>query len=78
MIKNKVGGIIKIPPGFTLFCKEVLFLNNVSSIINNMKINFRKDNRYEGRITIHGKRKSFYGTTKTEVKQKAKEYIKKV
>lgn len=53
-------------------------MNNVSPIINNMKINFRKDNRYEGRITIHGKRKSFYGTTKTEVKQKAKEYIKKV
>lgn len=38
----------------------------------------RPDDRYEGRITVNGIRKSFYGSTKVEVKQKAKEYLQKV
>lgn len=53
-------------------------MNNVTAIINNMSINKRSDGRYEGRITNDGKRKSFYGKTKSEVKQKAKEYLMKV
>lgn len=53
-------------------------MNNVSAMINNMKINTRKDNRFEGRMTVNGIRKSFYGNTKSEVKQKAKEYLQKI
>ncbi len=53
-------------------------LNNVTTIINKMNIRQRKDNRYEGRITINDVRKCFYGKTKTEVKQKAKEYLLKI
>ena len=53
-------------------------MNNVSMIVNKMNIKMRQDNRYEGRITVNGKRKSFYGVSKSEVKQKAKDYIKKV
>lgn len=43
-----------------------------------MNIRERKDNRYEGRITINDNRKCFYGHTKSEVKQKAKDYLLKV
>lgn len=43
-----------------------------------MTIKSRTDGRYEGRITINNIRKSFYGRTKTEVKQKAKEYLYKI
>lgn len=51
---------------------------NIPSIINNMTIYVRKDNRLEGRITIDGKRKSFFGRTKSEIRIKAKEYLQKV
>lgn len=53
-------------------------LNNVSGIINGMKIKQRTDGRYEGRITVDNYRKSFYGKTKGEIKQKAKEYLTRV
>lgn len=53
-------------------------MNNVSVIINNMSIKQRSDGRYEGRLTNNGVRKSFYGKTKSEVKNKAKEYLMKV
>ena len=53
-------------------------MSNVSVIINNMSIKQRSDGRYEGRLTNDGKRKSFYGKTKAEVKTKAKEYLTKV
>lgn len=53
-------------------------MNNVSAAINGMNIKLRPDNRFEGRITIKGTRKSFYGATKAEVKQKAKEYLQKI
>ena len=53
-------------------------MNNASSIINNMTIKMRTDGRYEGRITINDKRKSFYGKTKTEIKQKARDYVQNV
>ena len=43
-----------------------------------MDIREREDGRLEGRLTIKGKRKSFYGKTKTDVKQKAKEYLNKI
>lgn len=50
-------------------------MNNATRLINNMTIRERGDNRFEGRLTINGKRKSFYGITKVEVKKKAKEYL---
>lgn len=53
-------------------------MNNVTAVINNMSIRTRSDGRYEGRITNNGKSKSFYGKTKSEVKNKAKEYLNKV
>lgn len=44
-----------------------------------MSIYARKDGRYEGRIFLgEGKPKSFYGKTKSELKNKAKEYLLKV
>ena len=53
-------------------------MNNVSAIINQMKIKERSDGRFEGRITVNGNRKSFYGKTKSEIKNKAKEFLLKV
>lgn len=53
-------------------------MNNVSTLINKMTIKERQDGRFEGRITIDGKRKSFYGNTKSDVKNKTKEYLKKI
>ena len=53
-------------------------MNNVSQAVNHMSIKTRPDNRIEGRITVNGIRKSFYGKSKAEVKQKAKEYLVKV
>lgn len=53
-------------------------MNSVMAIINNMPIKERSDKRFEGRITVNGNRKSFYGQTKTEAKNKAKEYLLKV
>ena len=61
-----------------LHCFGGELLNNVSALINNMSIRKRSDGRYEGRITSCGKSKSFYGRTKSEVKNKAKEYLYKV
>jgi len=51
---------------------------NISVVIKNMTIQLRKDGRLEGRITIGDSRRSFYGKTKTEVRQKAKEYLQKI
>lgn len=53
-------------------------MSNVSTIINHMTIKERSDGRLEGRITLDGKRKSFYGRTKAEIKNKAKEYLTKI
>lgn len=55
-------------------------MNNadITRIINKMSINLRGDGRYEARITIDSIRKGFYGSTKAEVKQKAKEYLQKI
>lgn len=43
-----------------------------------MNIRERSDGRLEGRLTINSQRKSFYGSTKTEIKQQAKEYLLKI
>ena len=43
-----------------------------------MNIRERSDGRFEGRLTNGNIRKSFYGKTKAEVKNKAKEYLTKV
>lgn len=53
-------------------------MNNVTILINSMVIKKRSDNRLEGRLTVNGIRKSFYGSTKAEIKQKAKKYLEKV
>lgn len=53
-------------------------MNNVMATIKDMSIKQRVDGRYEGRLTINNVRKSFYGRTKTEVKQKTKEYLTRV
>lgn len=54
-------------------------MNNITVAINNMSIYSRKDDRYEGRLFLgNGKSKSFYGKTKSEIKNKAKEYLLKV
>lgn len=53
-------------------------MNNVIAIINAMTIKERKDGRFEGRLTVKGVRKSFYGETKANVKKKAKDYLTKV
>lgn len=53
-------------------------MNNIYTTIQKMSINERKDGRYEGRITVNGKRVGFYGSTKVEVRQKAKEYLQKI
>lgn len=55
-----------------------ILLNNVAATINSMNIKERSDGRFEGRITVDGNRKSFYGKTKADVKNKAKEYLLKV
>lgn len=53
-------------------------MNNISATINKMNITKRNDGRYMGRLTVNSKRKSFYGSTKIEVKNKAKEYLLKI
>lgn len=53
-------------------------MNSVNAMIGEMSIKQRKDGRYEGRITVNEVRKSFYGKTKSEVKNKAKEYLQRV
>ena len=53
-------------------------MNIISSIVNNMTIRERKVGRLEGRISIQGKRIGFYGKTKTEVKNQAKDHLQKV
>lgn len=57
---------------------EVIKLDNVSAMLKLLNIKERSDGRYEGRVTVNGIRKSFYGTTKSEVKTKVKEYLMKV
>ena len=47
-------------------------------MINSMSIRERSDGRFEGRITIQGVRKSFYGNTKSDVKNKTKNYLSKI
>lgn len=53
-------------------------MSNITTMINKMTFKERDNSKYEGRLTINGVRKSFYGTTKAEVKQKAKEYLTKI
>lgn len=75
---NDIIYIFKLPLHCSLSVGGVHLLNNVTMIINNMSIKERSDGRYEGRITVNNKRKSFYGATKAEIKQKAKAYLKKI
>ena len=51
---------------------------NISAIINTITIRKRTDGRYEGRLTCNNNRKSFYGKTKSEIKNKAKQYLMKL
>ena len=47
-------------------------------MINAMTIKERGDGRFEGRLTVNGIRKSFYGSNKSIVRNKAKEYLMKI
>lgn len=53
-------------------------LTDIPSIINGMNIKQRPDGRYEGRLTINGTRKSFYGSTRIEEKREVKTYLQKI
>lgn len=53
-------------------------MKDVNNKVRNMSIYKRKENRLEGRLTINGVRKSFYGATKAQVQQKARDYLMKV
>ena len=53
-------------------------MSSVTSIVSNMYIWQRPDGLFEGRVSNEGKRKSFYGKTKTEIKNKAKAYLMKI
>lgn len=55
-----------------------LIINNVSAMVNAMTIKERGDGRFEGRITVNGIRKSFYGNNKSIVKNKAKDYLMRI
>ena len=50
----------------------------IMATVNKMNVKKRKEGRWEGRLTINGARKSFYGETKAVVKQKARDYLQKV
>lgn len=50
----------------------------IKRFINQVTIKEREDGRFEARPTINGKRKSFYGHTKGEVREKIKKYLMKV
>ena len=50
----------------------------IKRFINQVTIKKREDGRYEARPTLNGKRKSFYGHTKGEVREKIKRYMMKV
>lgn len=53
-------------------------MNGTALMIQEMNIRERSDGRFEGRMTINGVRKSFYGKTSAEVKRCAKEYLNKI
>lgn len=46
--------------------------------IKKLKITERNNGLYEARATVNGKRKSFYGRTKAEVKTKYKKYLEEI
>lgn len=54
-------------------------MNNITAIIKGMTIDEWKKGGFRGRLSLdNGKRKAFYGKTVSEVKNKAKEYLKKI
>ena len=53
-------------------------MNGTALMIQEMNIRKRSDGRFEGRMTVNGVRKSFYGKTESEVKKSAKAYLNKV
>lgn len=55
-----------------------MIANSVSKMVNSLTITERSDGRLMTRITVNGKRKTFYGSSKAEVKSKAREYLTKL
>lgn len=47
----------------------------INKLVNRINFYERKDGRLEGRLTVDGIRKSFYGATKIEIKQKARDFL---
>ena len=46
--------------------------------IKKLKITERNNGLFEARVTVNGKRKSFYGRTKAEIKTKYKKYLEEI
>ena len=61
-----------------LYGGDNLLDSAIRIMIKDMSIKTRSDGRLEGRLMVNGKRKSFYGSTKAEVKTNAKNYLQKV
>lgn len=53
-------------------------LRSINSKVSNMGIRQSKHGSFEGRVTMNGKTKSFYGKTKAIVKEKARDYLMKL
>jgi hypothetical protein len=50
----------------------------INIMLNSMSIYQRADGRWKGKITLNGRRKSFYEKRKSEKKSKAKAYLIKI
>lgn len=70
-------GIMSVQ-SYLLCCLMEEYMDNISAVIAGMKIDTWKGGGYRGRVTLDGKRKAFYGKTKVEIKNKAKDYLMKV
>lgn len=52
-------------------------MNNIAQAVNNMKFR-EKNGKLEGRLCYQGTRKSFYGSSKTECKTKARKFLSEI
>ncbi len=52
-------------------------MNNIAQAVNNMKFR-EKNGKLEGRLCYQGTRKSFYGSSKTECKTKARKFLAEI
>ena len=50
-------------------------MNSITQAVNNMTFREKRKDLVEGRISYQGERKSFYGHSKAECKNKARQYL---